>query len=248
MKLVTCESHEHAILLRLNNGPTNALNGDLITQLSQALGEVEQQHKGLVLAGGDKFFSIGLDLPEVLKLDRQAMQANWRRFEQLQLELFTLPVPTASAIRGHATAGGMILSLTTDLRFMAKGRKLLGLNELQIGIMIPYFAHLMLEQRVGTAKAYSLETSGEFIGSEEAYALGLIDQILPAEEVETQALERVSKLARLPQKAFVGTKAGQVHAAKERFIELRDEKERILLDSWFDPGTQALLHEAAKKF
>ena len=59
MKLVTCESHEHAILLRLNNGPTNALNGDLITQLSQALGEVEQQQSYRFKGGEWRSFRCG---------------------------------------------------------------------------------------------------------------------------------------------------------------------------------------------
>ncbi len=248
MKTIQVESHEHAILLRLTNGPTNALSADLIAQLAEAVADVARQEKGLVLAGGEKFFSIGLDLPEVLEMERAAMGVYWRRFEEMLLDIFTLPVPTACAMTGHATAGGMILSLTTDLRLMAHGRKLMGLNEMQIGIMIPYFTHLMLEQRTSAAKARQLETSGEFLGPEDALAAGLVDEVLPAEEVEAKALALVSKTIRLPRKAFVGTKDGQVRITKERFLALRDEKEQSLLDSWFDPGTQTLLREAAKKF
>ncbi len=248
MNLVSIEAHEHANIIRLNNGPTNALCVEMVTQLENALKEISSQDKGLVLAGGDKFFSIGLDLPGLLDFHRPDMQAYWRRFEQIQLDILTMPIPTASALRGHATAGGMILSLTTDIRIMAQGKILAGLNELHIGIMVPYLTHLMLEHRVSTAQAIRLEMSGEFMTPDRAKDLGYADEVLPSEQVEQRALELVSKMAQIPRKAFVGSKDGMTRLIREKFEALRDEKEEVLLDSWFDPKTQALLHEAAKKF
>lgn len=248
MNLVSIESHEHANIIRLNNGPTNSLTAKLVAELAEALAHASQDDKGLVLAGGEKFFSIGLDLPQVLNFDRPAMEDYWRRFEQLQLDLLTMDVPTACAIRGHATAGGMILSLTTDLRLVAEGKTLMGLNELHIGIMVPYLTHLMLEHRLGTQKAIDMEYSGRFISPDVAKKLGYAEEVLPSDQVEQRALELVSKMAQIPRKAFIGSKDGITRFIQERFMALRDEKEQVLLDSWFDEGTQALLREAAKKF
>jgi len=142
----------------------------------------------------------------------------------------------------------MILSLTTDVRIMAEGKTLAGLNELHIGIMVPYLTHLMLEHRIGTTNAIKLEVSGEFMTPDKAVSLGYADEVLPKDQVEQRALEIVSKMARIPSKAFVGSKDNATRFIQERFNALRDDKERILLDSWFDPGTQQLLREAAKKF
>lgn len=248
MALVNIEAHKHANIIRLSNGPTNSLTPEVVTELSEALNQASQDDKGLVLAGGEKFFSIGLDLPLLLDFDRPTMEAYWRRFEQIQLDIFTMPVPTACAIRGHATAGGMILSLTADLRIMAEGKVLAGLNELYIGIMVPYLTHLMLEQRIGTPEANRLELSGEFMSPERAKELGFADEVLPSAQVEERALELVTKMSRIPKTAFTGSKQGMTSLVREKFLAVRDDKEKILLDSWFDPKTQELLKQAAKKF
>ncbi|MFH2057592.1 MAG: enoyl-CoA hydratase-related protein [Pseudomonadota bacterium] len=68
----------------------------------------------------------------------------FQRFNQLTLDLYTLPLPTACAISGHAIGGRNILALTGDYRFMAEGKKRIGLNEIQLGVPVPYLADLIL--------------------------------------------------------------------------------------------------------
>ena len=78
----------------------------------------------MIFAGGTRFFSIGLSLPELLQLDRESMTEFWYDFDQALFNLFTLPLPSACAIAGHAIAGGTILALTCDYRLATAEKKL----------------------------------------------------------------------------------------------------------------------------
>jgi len=69
MPKIMIESHEEIAILRLSNGVTNAISPDLIDDLSEKLITVEKDFRGVILAGGEKFFCIGLDLPALLMLD-----------------------------------------------------------------------------------------------------------------------------------------------------------------------------------
>ncbi|MBW2435095.1 MAG: enoyl-CoA hydratase/isomerase family protein, partial [Deltaproteobacteria bacterium] len=132
MPRVNLEAHEDIALLQLNSGVTNAISPELVDDLGKALIGIKDQFKGMVLAGGDKFFCIGLDLPGLLQLGRAEMIDFYVTLNQAVLDLYTLPIPTASAIAGHATAGGAILALSTDFRLIAAGRKFIGLNEVKL--------------------------------------------------------------------------------------------------------------------
>lgn len=77
------------------------------------------------------------------------------------LALYTLPKPVVAAITGHAIAGGCILALCCDYRFISEGRKLMGLNEVKLGVPVPYLADRVLHALVGTRYAREIIESGE---------------------------------------------------------------------------------------
>ena len=107
----------------------------------------------MVLAGGTKFFSIGLNLPELIGLNRKEMAEFWERFTQTVFGLYTLPMPTVCAVCGHAVAGGNILALTCDYRIGSTENRKIGLNEILLGLPVPYLADLMLRQVSGDRAA-----------------------------------------------------------------------------------------------
>ncbi len=238
MKRVVREDHGAVALLRLSNGVT----------LSAALDEVKERFRGMVLAGGKKFFGIGLDLPLLLKLNRQEMADFWIRFEDVILKLYTLPIPTAAAVAGHANGGGAILALACDFRFMAAGRKLFSLNEVKIGLPVPYLADLMLRQIAGDRLAVRMEYLSEFVVPDDARSAGLADAVCPEEEVEAQALALLRQAAELPPFGFPMTKQHRVSGIRNRFLAAREEINQGFMDLWWAPAVQALLSEAAKKF
>jgi enoyl-CoA hydratase/carnithine racemase len=234
--------------LRLNNGITNAIGPAMLADLSSAIAEIRENHEGLVLIGGDKFFSIGLNLPELIGFDREEMNRFWDDFDQVVLDLYTLPLPSAATITGHAVAGGTILALSADYRFIAPGRNFMGLNEINIGVPVPYLADLMLRQIVGDRVATELSYKGEMVSPERALEIRLVDEMCPEETIEERTIELISFLAEKPRNAFRMIKQNRTEAIRSKFEQNRDERKKDLLSCWFEPSVHELLKKAAEKF
>ncbi len=106
---------DHGVIreLKLARPPVNALNPALCGALTHAVAKaVADGVQGLVLSGGPKVFSAGLDVPYLVSLgdDREALQAAWETFFDAARALATSPMPVAAAMAGHAPAGGCVLS------------------------------------------------------------------------------------------------------------------------------------------
>lgn len=235
-------------LLRLSSGATNAIGQTMLGDLEEALGQVRDRARGLVLAGGPKFFSMGMDLPALIGLDREGMTAFVEQFVKVIYDLFTLPLPTAAAIEGHAPAGGTILALACDYRFLTSQRRVMGLNESRLGITVPLLVSLILERRVGPAAAARLMLEGALIAPEEALAIGLADEILPPDQVLDRALVRLGELVMGGHEALAMIKQGLTRRVTDVFDPLREESVRLFVDSWFNPAARPLLKQAAAKF
>jgi enoyl-CoA hydratase/carnithine racemase len=248
MSMVVLEDQGPVAVLRLANGVTNAISAELVDELSAVIGDLDNRYRGLVLAGNSKFFSIGLDVPGLLGLTRGAMADFWNRFEDLVLAVYTLPIPTACAICGHATGGGAILALACDFRFVADGKRLIALNEVKIGLPVPYLADLMLRQIVTDRVAVEMEFCSAFFGPNDAKTAGLADAVCEEKAVEENALEKIREVAALPSAAFALTKQHRIREIPTRFKAIRQDLNRAFMDCWFTPATQTLLKEAAQKF
>ena len=248
MPKVSLEAHEDIAVLRLSNGVTNAISPELVDDLDKALIRIKNEFKGMVLAGGDKFFCIGLDLPGLLQLGRGQMIDFYITLNQAVLELYALPIPTVSAIAGHATAGGAVLAVGTDFRFVAAGRKLIGFNEVKIGVPVPALADLILRQLVGDRRATEMTFSGEFLEPEQSLEVGLADAVYSVEEVENEAVAKVATLAGMPSGGFRLIKKNRVQAVHSRYVKMRNSEADEFLKCWFDPSVRDLLKKAAERF
>jgi Delta3-Delta2-enoyl-CoA isomerase len=248
MEKVKLKQHKEVALLRLDNKVTNAINTETVENLSDAVNRIKAEFRGLVLAGGEKFFSMGFDLPALLKLDRSGVTEFFYSFNQVVLDIYTLPIPTACAITGHAIAGGTILASSCDYRLLASGRKLMGLNEIKLGVPVPYLSDLMLRQIVGDRAATEMIYQGEFIEPINAGKIGLVDEVLSQDKVESRAIEKITKLAALPGQAFTAIKDNRVEAIRLAYEKNYKVKHEIFLDCWFSQPVQELLSKAAEKF
>lgn len=235
-------------VVRLENGATNAISSELVADLASALVQVRLNAKGLVLAGNEKFFSIGLDLPELIKLNRTGMADFLTRFDQLTFDLYTLPMPTVCAMTGHAVAGGNVLALTCDFRYASEGRKLIGLNEATIGLPVPYLPALILRQVVGDRAAAEMMYHGALRPSEETAKIGLVDAVFPLAEVEEQAIAKIDALTASSLSAFNVIKGYNTEAVRTSYTLHKRDKLEQLLDCWFEESVQTLLRNAAQKF
>ena len=235
-------------LVRMTNGVTNAISMALVNDLDDVVDRVKRECKGMVLAGGDKFFSIGFDLPSLLPLDKDGFTEFFINFHKVLLKIYTLPLPTVTAIVGHAVAGGNILALSTDYRFMADGKNRIGLNEVNLGVPVPYLADMLLRQLIGDRAATEMQFGGELLSVDKAFRNGLVDVVFPKEEVEKSALQKVAALAGKPNSGFSQIKANRVDVIKQRYSQYGPEKNKKFLDCWYLPEVQMLLKKAEEHF
>lgn len=248
MQNVVLDIEDGIATLRLDNGVTNAISMALLEDVSTALNKVRTEARGLVLAGGSKFFSIGFDVPSLLPLDYEGMMEFYNAFNRVTMDIYTLPIPTVCAVGGHATGGGCILTLACDYRFMADGRKVIGLNEINLGAPDTYLSDLILRQIVGDRAATEMVYNGDLLTPEQASQIRLVDAVMSAEELETKALEKVSTLAQKSSFGFAQLKDNRVEQVRSQYEKNGPEKDKIFVDCWCRPETQELLKEAAKKF
>ena len=234
-------------VLRLNNGVTNAISPDLVKDLEEALPAVAREFRGLVLAGGEKFFCMGFDLPALITMTREALSDFFYGFNRAVLNLYTLSMPTCCAIAGHAVAGGNILALGCDYRFAAKEKKL-GLNEIKLGLPVPYLADMLLRQIAGDRAATDMIYCGDFVSASDAARFGLADALFLSETVEAEAIQKVSGIASHSQAAFSEIKKNRVEAIRGLYEQHHKSKNEAFLDCWFSDPVQGLLEAAARKF
>ncbi len=248
MSKVIKEYRGNVALLRMNNGVTNAIGTELVNDLCAALQEIRKDAAGMVLAGGEKFFSMGLNLPELLEMTQKEMTDFWYRFDQLVMDLFAVPLPSVCAIRGHAVAGGCVFALTSDYRFGTWDKKQIGLNEIRLGVPVPWSVDMILRQIVGDRAATEMMYTGNFMTLSEAKNIGLVDEICPPESVEDRAAEKAALLAASNRAAFSAMKINRVEEIRMKYEKNAKAKNEIFLDCWFDPSVQEVLKEASRKF
>lgn len=249
--VIGVEYLDQVALVKLDRPVTNALDLELVHELGLALQGVRHDPhvRGLVLASSnDKFFSIGFDIPRLFDLPRKEFQAFYRDFNRVCLDLYTLPRPTVAAITGHATAGGCILALCCDYRFIAEGRKLMGLNEIRLGVPVPYLTDCILRHLVGVRLARDVMDSGEFYPPATSVQMGLVDQVLPLEQVVPAAIEQARSLGAWSQEAFALIKRNRVEGIEAQVLAHLDEKERVFVERWYSAEARARLKEAIDKF
>jgi enoyl-CoA hydratase/carnithine racemase len=251
LNLVLLESERDIAIVRLNRGVTNALNLELVTELAQAVRTVrlDPALRGLVLtSSNDKFLSIGLDIPTLLPLSPQDFTVFQRAFSRVCIDLYTLPKPTVAAITGHAIAGGCILVLCCDYRFIAEGHKLMGLNEIKLGLPVPYVPDCILRALVGYRNARDIMGTGDFYPPEEALRLGLVDQVLPPQEVLPRCKDKLVALGAMPGEAASLIKRNRVEPVEAEIRAGLEDRERSFIQCWYSEEARARLKEAATKF
>ena len=172
----------------------------------------------------------------------------WRKFEDLTFALFTIPFPTVCAMEGHAIAGGTIFALCCDFRFAADLPKKMGLNEIKLGLPVPYLPDLILRQLVGDGEATKILYYGDFVIMPEAKEIQLVDKLFAPEEMEEEAIKEALKLAELPGPAMAAMKSNRIEPIRLRYEKNTAQKSKEFLDCWFSPPTRELLKKAARIF
>jgi enoyl-CoA hydratase/carnithine racemase len=193
--LVLVESRPDGVaLLRLNRPPLNPLSTGLLRELEGiATGlTADSSVKAVVLTGNEKAFAAGADVSEFTAAGAARTVSN-----AIRAGLDTLaavPRPVIAAINGFALGGGLELALACDLRVAAESARL-GFPEIQLGIFPGGGGTQRAPRLIGPAKAKELVWSGRHVKADEALAIGLVDRVVPDDQVVDTALEWAASLA-----------------------------------------------------
>ena len=242
-ELIQSVRHGRIHELRLARPPVNAINPGLCADLRGAIdAAVEAGAEGLVLSGGPKVFSAGLDVPLLLSIqdDARALHDAWSGFFDAARSLAACPVPVAAAIAGHAPAGGCVLALCCDWRVMAEGPFTIGLNETQVGIALPPGIMQLMQRTVGPRHAETLLLAGAMVDSGHALAIGLVDELAGVDHVVTRAIARLDLLLDLPRRPMLETRRLLRTDLRDALSPESMQLERCL-ESWRSQDTQQAL-------
>jgi enoyl-CoA hydratase len=233
-------------LLRLEAGKANAIGLEFLSALDALVGRLAGA-RATVMTGQGKAFCAGLDLPALIDLDRATMRGFMRRFEEVMLRIFQLPMPLVAAVNGHAIAGGCVLAMQADLRIAADRESRIGLNETQLGIGLPPVVLETLRFQVLPTSLPALTMEGRLFTPREALQLGLVHELAPEADLLETALRRAAALAALPPAGVRQVKADLRRAAARAARDSSAEQAEQWLDSWFDPGAQERLRAAVAR-
>lgn len=171
----------------------NAMTPEMQMELISALEEVaSSNYRVLVLAGAGQAFCAGLDLSALQAMqDKGAAEhrVDAERIARLFLSLYELPIPTIAAVDGAAIAGGAGLAFICDFTLATPAAKF-GFTEVRIGF-VPALVSAFLAVQIGAKKSRDLLLTGRPFDAEEAYRLGLVNEIVAQEKLN----ERVQALA-----------------------------------------------------
>jgi len=187
---------ENGIAVLTVNRPEvrNALNKETVGEIRQAVAEVkgDDDIKVLIVTGaGDKAFVAGADLAS---LKTRGMIETLHNENQIVLsELANLEKPVIAAVNGFALGGGCELALACDIRIAAEGAKF-GQPEPGLGFLPGAGGTQRLPRLVGAAKAKELIFTGDIIGAAEAEKIGLVNKIVPPQELMNAAFEMAGKI------------------------------------------------------
>jgi enoyl-CoA hydratase/carnithine racemase len=219
--------------IRLDRPPMNALNAEVQAALSAAAVEVGERRDvhGVVVYGGEKVFAAGADIKEMQRMSYTDMADHSRSLQDFTRALARIPKPTVAAITGYALGGGCEVALACDFRVAARNAKL-GQPEILLGVIPGAGGTQRLARLVGPSRAKELIFTGRFVAADEALAIGLVDEVVEAEDVYAAAKARLAPYVGGPSYAIAAAKEA-IDRGTEVDLDTGLEIERMLFASLF---------------
>jgi len=193
--------------VRLDRPKMNALNVQVQEEIRAAATEAAERDdiRAVIVYGGEKVFAAGADIKEMADMSYTDMVRRSGALQSSLTAVARIPKPVVAAVTGYALGGGCELALCADIRIAADDAKL-GQPEIALGIIPGAGGTQRLSRLVGPAKAKEMIFTGRFVGAAEALAIGLVDKVVPADQVYAGAVAWASKFAAGPAYALRAAK------------------------------------------
>ncbi|MBL3568978.1 enoyl-CoA hydratase [Rhodovulum sp. BSW8] len=195
-KTLIVEIEDHVALVRLNRPEAlNALNGELMGELADAVSEANANEKVrcIVLTGSEKAFAAGADVREMSEKSFVDVFAG-DLFTPETERLLACRKPIIAAVAGYALGGGCELAMLCDFIIAADTAKF-GQPEINLGVVAGIGGTQRLTRAVGKSKAMDMHLTGRFMDAEEAERAGLVSRVVPAKKLIEEAMAAAQKIA-----------------------------------------------------
>ncbi|MFA5521213.1 MAG: enoyl-CoA hydratase-related protein [Castellaniella sp.] len=193
------ETRGPAAIITIDNPPVNALHPDVAEEILQATLQAAQDKavRALVLTGHGRMFVAGGDISFFPSLTPRTAEIYALRIQRMQMAFQELDKPVIAAINGHALGGGCELVMACDIRIADEGARL-GQPEVRLGLMPGAGGTQQLPRLIPVGQAKRMLFTGRPVEAQQALALGLVDELVPAGESLAAALALVDEIAANP--------------------------------------------------
>ncbi|GAB4074482.1 enoyl-CoA hydratase [Barrientosiimonas marina] len=193
-KHVSVTKHDGVATVVIDNPPMNVLSNQVLTGLDDVFGQLETDDEviTIILTGaGDRAFMAGADIKEFLDED---VNQEAKDTHGVLNRIAAIPKPTIVLLNGFTLGGGLELALTCDLR-IAEDHVQIGLPEVNLGLLPGGGGTQRLPKEIGIAKAKELMFTGSHISADEAYNIGIVNQVVKKSEGKEAANQLAHKVA-----------------------------------------------------
>lgn len=218
-ELVTYEKDENVAIITLDDGKANAVSHQVIDELNAALDKAEEEKATVLLTGREGKFSAGFDLSVMKEGGPEAVGKLVGAGARLSQRLLAFPSPVIIACNGHSLAMGALMLLSVDYRIGVSGKYKVGLNEVAIGMTMPYFGVELARGRLTPSFFGRSVSNAEIFSPEDAMTAGFLDKVVPEDQLLSVALAGAKMMSQLNLTAHHNTKL----RVRDQLLVLVDE-------------------------
>lgn len=198
---------QYAIITINRERALNALNSTVLDELDKTLDSVDLDTvRCLILTGaGQKSFVAGADIGEMSTLTKAEGEAFGKKGNDVFRKLETFPIPVIAAINGFALGGGCEISMSCDIRICSENA-VFGQPEVGLGIIPGFGGTQRMARIIGTGPAMELIYTADTIDANRALEIGMVNHVVPADQLMDEAMKLAEKICKNAQKAIRASK------------------------------------------
>ncbi len=212
--------------ITLDDGKVNAMNREFFGELNDSLDRAQVDKAAvLIITGRPGVFSAGLDLKHVATLDLSGQLRFQKEFATTMLRVLQFPMPTIAAYRGHAIAGGFILSCACDRFMVQDGPFRMQMNEVLNGMMVPSWISLICRASIPNRWWREVLLTARSYTPREAYERSIPDTLIEeGGDVLAAACETALELKKVSGPGFGATKAALFSQEADQVMKIFEQE------------------------
>ena len=199
--MIQTRVENHIGYVSLARAPMNLMDIPFMQAFTEAhreLAENDDVWGVIVHSAVDGYFSNGLDPAMMLSRDTKGRAEVFEVLLGMVLEVYAYPKPHVSAIEGHAMAGGAVLAILSDWRFMSRDKSRISFSEVAVGLTIPKAIINLIESATGPGPLREIAMLGSAIKSTDAKRMGLVDEVFDNGTTVKEAERYLKRVFELP--------------------------------------------------